>query len=95
MRYDAERDVYLYCKWCQGRGCVSCKIEADKAYKREFPDGPKPIATFDTTNPEQMASLKSILGADAIRSTFAEAGGDTATAMRDILRKLSQQGSNE
>ena len=48
-RYDEERGVYRDCKWCRGRGCLYCPDEAEKAYKREFPDGPKPIASFPNT----------------------------------------------
>lgn len=36
------------CKWCGGRGCISCDVEADRAYKKAFPDGPKPLATIMT-----------------------------------------------
>ena len=46
-RYDPVRKIYRDCKWCGGKGCLSCEGEADKAYKREFPDGPKPILTLD------------------------------------------------
>lgn len=38
--------IYRDCKWCQGVGCVYCPTEADLEYKRQFPDGPKPIASF-------------------------------------------------
>ena len=48
MRYDEERGVYRDCKFCHGKGCLACPKEADAAYKREFPDGPKPIATYPT-----------------------------------------------
>ena len=37
---------YRDCPWCGGRGCLQCDAEADKAYKRQFPDGPKPILTI-------------------------------------------------
>lgn len=49
MRYDDTKEVYRDCRWCKGRGCLYCKAEADKAYKAAFPEGPKPIATFDNT----------------------------------------------
>lgn len=41
-----ENGIYRDCKWCHGRGCLSCEGEADKEYKRQFPDGPKPILTL-------------------------------------------------
>lgn len=72
MRYDKSTGIYRDCRWCNGRGCVSCEIEADKAYKREFPDGPKPIATF-TMEDLQAGKLKAILGPEAIESAAAEA----------------------
>lgn len=66
MRYDDKREVYRDCRWCRGKGCLYCKAEADKAYKHAFPDGPKPIATFDTTTPEGAEAavnfVKSIMG---------------------------------
>lgn len=48
-RYDEEKGIYRDCKWCHGEGCVFCPGEAEKEYKRQFPDGPKPIATFSNT----------------------------------------------
>ncbi len=62
MRYDPIRGVYRDCKWCEGKGCLSCSVEAERAYKREFPDGPKPIATFviDQSRPDE--SLQEIVG---------------------------------
>ena len=43
--------IYRDCKWCQGAGCLSCQAEADKEYNRQFPDGPKPIATIPLDEP--------------------------------------------
>ena len=40
MRFDGHR--YVDCRWCGGRGCLQCENEANKAYQRVFPDGPKP-----------------------------------------------------
>lgn len=66
MRYDPRSETYRDCRWCAGRGCIYCKGEADKAYKADFPDGPKPIATFDISTPEGQAAaadfLKQITG---------------------------------
>jgi hypothetical protein len=56
MRYDERTERYRDCRWCMGRGCLYCKSERDKAYKAAFPDGPKPIATFENT-PEGLAKL--------------------------------------
>lgn len=72
MRYDESTGRYRDCRWCQGRGCVSCKIEADKEYKRQFPDGPKPIATFSMED-IQAGKLKGILSQEALESARVEA----------------------
>ena len=57
MRYDEKKEVYRDCKFCGGRGCLACPAEADKEYKRQFPNGPKPIATFKTDDPKDMERL--------------------------------------
>lgn len=67
MRYDDRREVYRDCRWCQGKGCLYCKAEADKAYKAA--DGPKLIASFDTSTPEGVEAAKS-----GIRQILAEHG---------------------
>ena len=48
-RYDPKTGIYRDCKWCGGRGCMSCKIQADRDYAAAFPNGPQPIATFSNT----------------------------------------------
>jgi hypothetical protein len=63
VRYDERTERYRDCRWCSGKGCLYCKDERDKAYKAEFPDGPKPIATFDMTTEAGQQGL-----ADLIRS---------------------------
>jgi hypothetical protein len=56
--------AYRDCKWCGGRGCLSCEVEADKEYKRQFPDGPKPLATFPVIHGENFdAMLTRVFGA--------------------------------
>lgn len=72
MRYDPSTGIYRDCRWCNGRGCVSCKIEADKEYKRQFPDGPKPIATFSIEDIES-GKARDVLGPEAIDSAAVEA----------------------
>ena len=71
-RFDAERNIYRDCKWCGGKGCMCCKSEAEKEYKRQFPDGPKPIATFRRDDPEAMAILGNLLSQTGLESVFAE-----------------------
>ena len=52
---------YRDCKWCGGLGCISCEAEVDKEYKRQFPDGPKPIMTIDINDNEGMEALKKMI----------------------------------
>jgi hypothetical protein len=61
VRYDEQRGIYRDCKFCGGKGCLACPGEADKEYKRQFPNGPQPIATFKRDNPEDMARLKEFM----------------------------------
>lgn len=84
MRYDEKRGIYRDCKWCGGKGCLACPAEADKEYKRQFPDGPKPIAQFSTADIEggALGLFKSIFGLDAIMAAKAE-GESLAVKMVD------------
>jgi hypothetical protein len=66
MRYDPQSGIYRDCKWCGGRGCLQCPNEADKEYKRQFPNGPKPIATFTREQVEEMGGLEAVLSQIAI-----------------------------
>lgn len=50
-RFSERTGAYCNCKWCGGRGCLACPGEADKDYKKEFPDGLKPIATIKLDEP--------------------------------------------
>ena len=72
MRYDPSTGIYRDCKWCQGKGCVSCKIQADRDYKRQFPDGPKPIASFSMED-IQAGKLNGILSQAGIEYARVEA----------------------
>jgi hypothetical protein len=59
--YDPVRKVYRDCRWCHGKGCLACEGEADKEYKRQFPDGPVPILTVQTGDTKGMEALKELL----------------------------------
>lgn len=63
MRYNDDTATYRDCKFCHGAGCLACPGEADKEYKRQFPDGPKPIATFKIDNPDDMRKCKKLFSA--------------------------------
>ncbi len=73
VRYDEEREIYRDCKFCSGMGCMACPGEADRAYKREFPDGPHLLATFKLGDPEDMERLKEQFGREAMEKAAADA----------------------
>jgi len=89
VRFDKERGIYRDCKFCGGKGCIACSSEADKAYRKAFPDGPKPIATFQTDNPSDMKRAKRIIGGEALKAAFGPGGG----GVDEIIRReiLSRQ----
>jgi hypothetical protein len=60
-RYDEETRIYRDCKWCGGKGCQFCPAECEKEYKRQFPNGPVPVATFDTTTPQGVEKAKAFM----------------------------------
>lgn len=81
-RFDGKR--YIDCRWCQGRGCLYCEGEADKEYKRQFPDGPKPIATFDLTTPAGLEAANKAIGREAIEKAFGPGGGGIAEIIANL-----------
>lgn len=85
MKFDEQRSVYRACRWCQGRGCLYCKSEADKDYKADFPDGPQPIATFPAT-PEGLESARKVIGVEAITKAFSAGGGGISEIMENIAK---------
>lgn len=91
-RYDPVRKIYRDCKWCSGKGCLSCEGEADKEYKRQFPDGPVPIATFKTDDPKQMESMGRVLHAKGITEAFQEGGGGMGRIL-ELIKKERDDGN--
>lgn len=72
--------------------CSRCREAFDAAFAAAFPDGPKPIATFRTDSPEDLARAKSVLGVDALNRFFGPGGGGMAAfeqALRDSSGKRS------
>jgi hypothetical protein len=91
MRFNGHR--YTSCRWCSGSGCLYCENEADQAYAREFPEGPKPIATFRLDSPADMERMKSIFGAEALERAFGPEGGGIAE-IDEKLRATDPNKSN-
>lgn len=72
-RYDEEKKIYRDCRFCQGRGCIACPGEAEKAYKAEFPNGPQPILTIERKDmPKAMKMLKHVMGPKGMMAAKAE-----------------------
>lgn len=86
MRYDKERQIYADCRFCHGEGCLACEGEANRAYKREFPNGPEPIATFKTDSPRDMELLKKSFGASALKKAFGPGGGGISAMLANLKR---------
>lgn len=77
VRFDGHR--YVDCRWCRGGGCLQCEAEAEKAYRRAFPEMPKPLATFRTDDPADMERARRLIGPEAIAKHFGPGGGGMAT----------------
>lgn len=71
-RFDGE--IYRDCPHCQGEGCARCPEEADAEYNRQFPGGPKPMASFTFANPAHLEGLKSVLGIKSLEHAFGPDG---------------------
>jgi hypothetical protein len=87
MRFDGRR--YVDCRWCGGRGCLQCPNEADAAYKRAFPGGPKPIATFRLDSPEDMERARAAIGVEAIRKAFGPGGGGVREIEQNVADNVA------
>lgn len=90
-RYDEEKGIYRDCKFCGGTGCLACKGEASKAYRKAFPDGPQPIASFKKDSPDDMERFKKVFGASALNKAFGDGGG----GMVEILKNLADSSRNK
>lgn len=72
-RYDEEKKIYRDCRFCQGRGCIACPGEAEKAYKAEFPSGPQPMLTLKRDElPVAFKILKPIIGPKGVMAAKEE-----------------------
>jgi hypothetical protein len=66
--------IYRDCRFCGGRGCLACKAQADADYKSEFPDGPKPLATFRLDDPKDAELAKDLIGMKGLIKALRDAG---------------------
>jgi hypothetical protein len=83
-----ENGIYRDCKWCHGKGCVYCPAEADAEYKRQFPDGPKPIASFSTKDIEggALGLFKSVFSPEGIMAAKEE----SRKRAKDVIEKYPE-----
>ena len=59
--------------------CRSCRSAFDAAYSEEFPDGPKPIATFHRDDPADMALAKAFFSPEGIQKLLQSASQGRCT----------------
>jgi hypothetical protein len=73
--------------------CQACLDAFEASYRRAFPDGPKPIATFRLDNPDDVARAKALLSPEALNGFFGPGGGGMAAfdaALRDSDASLAE-----
>lgn len=61
--------------------CQRCLEAFETSYRRAFPDGPKPIATFRADNPDDVARAKALLSPEALNGFFGPGGGGMSAFM--------------
>lgn len=91
-RFNGHR--YRDCRWCGGNGCLACPSEADKAYKAAFPDGPKPIATFDISTPDGAEAARKAIGPDALQKAFGASGGGLSEILENLAKVTASEGTD-
>ncbi|MFT4056459.1 MAG: hypothetical protein QM681_18295 [Novosphingobium sp.] len=72
--------------------CEHCRKAFDAAYNAAFPEGLKPIATFRTDSPEDMARAKELLSPEALTKHFGPHGGGMAS-FEASLRDAAWEGA--
>jgi hypothetical protein len=92
MRFDPVRSVYRDCRWCGGKGCLACESEANKAYGREFPEGPVPLATFSI---DEIDKAEEAIGAEALTKAFGPGGGGIAEIIANITKVKQSAGEKD
>lgn len=104
VRVPAPRD-WVSCQWCGGGselmgsvGCMACsnarrakKKELDEEYKRQFPDGPKPIFTTRLDSPEAIEEARKVIGREAIEKAFEPGGGGVEEIKANAKRAMESR----
>jgi hypothetical protein len=87
--------AYRYCKWCNGRGCLSCapqkqidKEEAQKEREARLAIAPvslpEPLLVID--NPEDIKLFTDAIGSAAIEKAFGVGGGGIEEVKANIAK---------
>ena len=58
------------------------------SYRRAFPNGPQPLATFDMSAPEGVEAAKKAIGIDALKKAFGPGG----KGIEDIIDNIRAAG---
>ena len=64
--------------------CQRCLDAFETSYRRAFPDGPKPIATFRADNPADIERARKVLSPEALNSFFGPGGGGMPAFMAAV-----------
>ena len=75
------RSLRAGCRFCHGRGCLNCDALVAQEYRRQFPNGPQPIATFKCNDPEDMQLVKTVLSKHVFEDALATNDTDAAAAL--------------
>ena len=89
MQARFENGIYRDCKWCEGKGCLACRAEADKEYARQFPDGPKPLLSLTHEEIDRM-EISEMTGGASMESTHGKLGSLLAK-IRELTPKEGGQ----
>lgn len=90
MKARYRNGIYRDCRFCGGEGCLACPGEADRAYKREFPDGPQPIAVVSISEPGFRGKIESLL----IEHTGASEGDAAVADAVDWIVEVMKKGTD-
>ena len=67
------------CRWCHGQGCICCPGEEKKAAERAH----EPLIVAHRDDPDDMADLKELFGAEALEKAFGPGGEGLAEVHRN------------
>lgn len=60
--------IRAHCRFCRGRGCLNCDTLTDRAYQQQWPQGPQPLLTIDTTTSTGRGHMQMLLDPVVLRA---------------------------